>query len=265
MGQKYQIDAVLSEGLRRLYYEFPVELADYDINDNWSRISKEGGNDILMDIANLAREQNLLSILPLALHCCSSEEYSDAIAKGIKREDQTVATLSPVNERAVWAASHPLLRIQTTTTYAWLLAFRSDDSCADEDDCENARAHIARRSFFPVSTQHDCLSPWDEDWEEDLCSACVSKAQTIHSAGRQSYWNQLPSIFDLPDWEELKKDRLLSTMCVVSGLSFSLSLLTKGDSVYLDDPKSRPINAPCKFFEFFFLFHSECTLMGDRI
>ncbi|KZP04454.1 hypothetical protein FIBSPDRAFT_843993 [Athelia psychrophila] len=124
LGQKYQIDAVLSEALKRLYHEFSVELEDFDIASDWTMISD--GDGTLIDVANLARAQNLLSVLPVALHYCSGT-YSHVLVKGVAREDDTVATLSPINERVVLAAKDPLLRLQSTTTFSWLIANGSDD------------------------------------------------------------------------------------------------------------------------------------------
>lgn len=209
MGQKYQIDVVLGEALKRLYREFPVELGDFDTLGDWTMISNSGGNDF--DIVNLAREQNLLSVLPLALHCCGGIR-SNTMVKGVKREDHTVATLSPMDEKAVFAASHPRLILMATTTFSWLDADGSDD-CETREECDAGRNQILRDSFFPYPV-HNCLATWQQEWEVDMCGDCISKAQYLHSIGRQRYWDALPSTFGLPDWEELKKERILSIVCV---------------------------------------------------
>ncbi|KZP29328.1 hypothetical protein FIBSPDRAFT_816281 [Athelia psychrophila] len=207
LGQKYQIDAVLSEALKRLYHEFPVELEDYDINNCWAMISNS--DCILIDVANLAREQNLLSVLPLALECCSRED-SDFLVKGVKREGHSV-TLSPADERMVFAANDPLLRLQSTTTFSWLTA-DGPDECEAPDDCNNGRNQILRDSFFPCSL-YASLATWDQEWEEyTICDECLAKAKGLHASGRQRYWDNIPSIFGLPGWEELKKERVLSNI-----------------------------------------------------
>ncbi|KZP29333.1 hypothetical protein FIBSPDRAFT_1038996 [Athelia psychrophila] len=209
LGQKYQIDAVLSEALGRLYYEFPDDLDDVDEADNWTKISESAG--IFIDVANLAREQNLLSALPLALRYCSLED-SDDIVKGVAREDHTVATLSPINERVVLAAKDPLLRLQSTTTFSWLIANGSDDF-AMPACCNTERMQLVVSKFFPLP-EYDGLKSWEEGWEDSICAACVVKAKALHASGRQRYWNKLPSIFGLPDWEELEKERVLSAIIV---------------------------------------------------
>ncbi|KZP29322.1 hypothetical protein FIBSPDRAFT_1038987 [Athelia psychrophila] len=208
LGQKYQIDAVLSEALKRLYNEFPVELKNLDDKRyDWDKISYSKGINI--DVANLAREQNLLSVLPYALHLCCYVR-SDVTMQGVQRKDNTIAKLAPINERAVLAASHSILLLQSSTTFSWLTADGSDE-CDTHQDCNNGRNQILRDSFFPLPI-YTCLATWAREWEENMCGACVLKAQDFHAVGRQKYWDELPSTFGLPDWEELKKERVLSNI-----------------------------------------------------
>ncbi|KZP29334.1 hypothetical protein FIBSPDRAFT_927094 [Athelia psychrophila] len=212
LGQKYQIDAVLSEALRRLYYEFPVDLSQLDeihtnaVNGTAIIIKK---NSVYIDVANLALEQNLLSVLPLALQHCSTAR-SHTIVKGVKREDHTVATLSPINKEAVLAASCSLLRLQALTTFCWL--YPPVTACQTPEDCEHGRNQMTKTLFYPVPV-YSGLVRWCEDWENDVCDSCVVRGRNLHHNGRRLYWDKLPSIFGLPEWEELKKERISSMTC----------------------------------------------------
>jgi hypothetical protein len=38
------------------------------------------------------------------------------------------------------------------------------------------------------------------------CPACKHKINELNTAGRQKTWDELPSFFDLPPWNELKND-----------------------------------------------------------
>lgn len=225
LGKKYQIDAVLSEALRRLYHEFPVELAELD-QSRAKTTAITRSDSTYIDVVNLAREQNLLSVLPYALHCCS-KKFSDDLVKGAKREDHTIAVLSSIDERAVLVATHPLLRLRATTTFSWLDA-PGHEGCKINEACEHGRNRLMKKSLFPVHV-YGGLICWKDDWEWDICAHCVMRAKRLHGVGRYEYWSQLPSIFGLPNWEELKKERILSTtyallcfpslFCSHSGLS----------------------------------------------
>ncbi|KAJ7431896.1 hypothetical protein B0H11DRAFT_2209946 [Mycena galericulata] len=42
------------------------------------------------------------------------------------------------------------------------------------------------------------------EWKEiDLCKVCLKSAKEIYKAGRVRLWDALPSLFELPPWEEL--------------------------------------------------------------
>lgn len=55
---------------------------------------------------------------------------------------------------------------------------------------------------------YDGLVGWEEDWEDCICNKCALKVKELHASGRQSFWNKIPSIYGLPDWEELKNERI---------------------------------------------------------
>lgn len=41
----------------------------------------------------------------------------------------------------------------------------------------------------------------------ELCDQCIGIAKQSHAQGRKDFWDQLPEVFDLPEWNELKKER----------------------------------------------------------
>jgi hypothetical protein len=50
------------------------------------------------------------------------------------------------------------------------------------------------------------LELWDIEYEVAFCGPCIAEFKTTHNAGCLSVWNELPSIFGLPGWEELLKE-----------------------------------------------------------
>jgi hypothetical protein len=47
------------------------------------------------------------------------------------------------------------------------------------------------------------------DWRllENLCPACLAVLQQTHEDARQAFWDKLPEIYGLPEWEELERLR----------------------------------------------------------
>ncbi|KAJ7026982.1 hypothetical protein C8F04DRAFT_1005370 [Mycena alexandri] len=56
------------------------------------------------------------------------------------------------------------------------------------------------------------LEFWDEsDWEDmkpDFCQGCLASFQESYARGRKMFWEELPTTFGLPAWEELNKAKV---------------------------------------------------------
>lgn len=48
------------------------------------------------------------------------------------------------------------------------------------------------------------LAPWVDSDAEGLCDQCTEVAKDVFETGRRVIWDNLPSYFDLPKWEDLK-------------------------------------------------------------
>ncbi|KIM82702.1 hypothetical protein PILCRDRAFT_454215 [Piloderma croceum F 1598] len=94
LGKKYEIDSLRAEAECRLAAHFPSSLKD------WDRSLSAIGPSLIQyyrglefDVANLARDQNLLSILPAALYSCSLLGMRE-ILRGISIGSGKVVSLS---------------------------------------------------------------------------------------------------------------------------------------------------------------------------
>lgn len=70
LGRKYDFEVLRIEALRRIFYEAPATLEEFDKRDSECRILYRGVPAFWLDMLNLAREQDLQSVLPLALYMC---------------------------------------------------------------------------------------------------------------------------------------------------------------------------------------------------
>lgn len=206
LGNKYEIEVLRAEALKRLFFEFPWDILAFNqVYDTDARGTLIQDDDwTWIDAANLAREQNVLSVLPIALYWCCREWSVAQLEEGQRRPDGTIATLSPVNERACFRAYSELLKLKENT-WAWALATKTAHGCENQV-CSMERVQAMRDHLFPTSVS-GCLQRWKERYTKGLCLSCTTTANKLQNQGQKETWNALPSAFGLPSWEELVKDR----------------------------------------------------------
>lgn len=150
-------------------------------------------------------EQNILSALPLARYCCYWLLF---------KQENLFETRLNIQEAITFATSITLMRLQGETTFSWItFPLAKYDRCQAGAGCAAARSKVAIKLFFPVSHIKG-LVRWEKKWERGMCTACIDVALVEHRNGRRHFWEALPSIFGLPGWEELNKERDQSRRCV---------------------------------------------------
>ncbi|KAF7967498.1 hypothetical protein HWV62_34071 [Athelia sp. TMB] len=210
LGKKWQVDTIFKEGLKRLLYEYPSTLDDFDALVHYSQVTDS--NWVEIDVARLAREQNLLSILPVALYgCIFTIQDAKELAKGVVRGDGSVAQLAPDDLISCLVAYQSLATLQAETTLAWMNAAPEKyNDCKNKDRklCAAVRTQLRSTISFP-SVNVRGLDSWSifaqSQSVDGMCTACVEVASEMHGSGRVDFWDGLPGIFGLPSWEELRK------------------------------------------------------------
>ncbi|KZP13428.1 hypothetical protein FIBSPDRAFT_936380 [Athelia psychrophila] len=116
--------------------EYPSTVEEYDKIKAWSMAagSKVGG--IHFAVVNLAREQGILSVLPLSL--------------GVPSGDGTTTMILPDNLIASLGAWNSIGLKQSTTTLAWINSPTSTyPTCANSTQCTKFRVEVRRNIFYP--------------------------------------------------------------------------------------------------------------------
>ncbi|KAJ7890756.1 hypothetical protein B0H13DRAFT_876739 [Mycena leptocephala] len=91
--------------------------------------------------------------------------------------------------------------------------FSTLSHCSESEKCNTTKdttvSHYFQSLWHPGS-----LSPLETwscsawDWMSNhLCNHCLAQAKTHHATILQEVWDDLPEMFDLPSWEELKTMR----------------------------------------------------------
>lgn len=210
LGRKYDIQQLHSEALKRLTFEFPSTLEEYDCSiENYTFIddSDIDRSNLLLAVIHLARETDNLSVLPAALYNFCFYYKIRAMIDFFQQSDGTSYAMCLADQRTVIGGWHSLVEMQTKETFAWLAnedMFK--DICITDGVCTKSRNRLLLANWHP-SPWCIALNAWAPHLEDGQCLGCIAKSKKVHNAGRQNVWNKLPSIFGLPGWEELKKQQ----------------------------------------------------------
>ena len=157
-------------------------------------------------MVNIARQCEASILLPRALLCCSFDlKPSDLV-----RNDMSGEKLS-LSDRATLADATPkLFDSLKKALYQPIEAPSQDDlaACSDVISCRAAFVEVREEL---AKTLWACFSFNRLDGRHlkrkypDICAPCVARLEASFAIGSKRIWDELPSYFDLPPWEELQK------------------------------------------------------------
>ena len=154
-------------------------------------------SDTVMRAIRLAQENNVLEALPYAYYCVSRFPHKRLLKErsgDISWKDKTICLVG--RERLLWA--------QMSMSYSFLLLFQRSPKCQTLL-CAHARGPHAEWHVLENFRSPHPLREYDR-WESlNVCSDCVRYCQARHLEGRKEVWKHLPTLFELPTWEELKE------------------------------------------------------------
>ncbi|KAJ7772079.1 hypothetical protein DFH07DRAFT_879163 [Mycena maculata] len=204
LGRKYDFREILDATVERVTFENPTTLEEFPSGKyNPTRIDYHPG--LVFDMITLIRENNILSALPCAYYRAILF-HSVNIIDGIPREDGTLAALASIDQRRCGLAREKLIKTQLKTGYTigWLRDQGRAD-CTNTSSCDAKRTEILYHYL-------DILNLWalgriaQATMGKSLCEACRKHAIESNESGRKKLWEELPSFFELPPWNELKND-----------------------------------------------------------
>ncbi|KZP04394.1 hypothetical protein FIBSPDRAFT_405005 [Athelia psychrophila] len=207
LGRKYDIQSLHIDARKRLYRRFPATLEDDDAvrYSEWVGLKPTETGTRYIELVTLARRAELLSILPHVLYRCC-QLYPEIITDNI-----SAPALPPGDQMACMTGHRAACISQAHTTYGWLYNGAPAASCITQNKCSAARQRYLLEWFTPVPSPSG-LDLWSQvcgSFYSDmaLCKHCVASAQSQHEVGRANFWEQLPSLFGLPPWTELLRER----------------------------------------------------------
>jgi len=153
-------------------------------------------SDTVMRAIKLAQENDIYEALPYAYYCVSRFPHKRLLKErpgDISWKDKAICLVG--RERLHWA--------QMSMSYAFLLVFHRSPVCQNLL-CAHARGPHAEWHLLENDRSPHPLREYDR-WDSlNVCADCVAYCQARHLEGRKDVWKYLPTLFELPPWEELR-------------------------------------------------------------
>ncbi|KAJ7070038.1 hypothetical protein C8F01DRAFT_1115071 [Mycena amicta] len=207
LSKKYDIRPFREECIRRLKGEFPATLGEYEVVcHEWTNFdvpdeASRSSTDVKVQVANLAREVGLYSVLPTAFFDIA--RCADDTIPGVLNEH--VSKLSIVDQLACLTGYVELTQSYTKTPLKWLEPgqYIPCEDCTQESVCASSQKDLVVAWAARPTVVIGVLNKWEEEWDSEICVACRIVARKVHEEARKACWEKLPSYFGLPDWQEL--------------------------------------------------------------
>ncbi|KAJ7270066.1 hypothetical protein B0H12DRAFT_823555 [Mycena haematopus] len=207
LGRKYDFKELLESAMWRLTFEFPATLEEYDRMRPYKPTRLLGQSGLTFDIISLARENDILSVLPCAYYRAVSIFPLNDLLAGIPRPDGTLASLAPVDLHQCLLGREKLKHVQFQKEYAygWFRFWSPGEDCSGgSEQCAKVRDALLW-DHWDTPKVH-ALWSISSDASKKLCSSCRKSVKELNTAGKKRTWDELPVFFGLRPWNELKND-----------------------------------------------------------
>ncbi|KAJ6500845.1 hypothetical protein C8R45DRAFT_979321 [Mycena sanguinolenta] len=229
LSHKYEVNYLRRRALVHLSSGFPADLPEVDrlgadtLRPSWGITSTlpltadiPPPPDLWISIIQLAREVDALWILPDAFYqlanvCSSGRDILASIKPAVF--NRRSAQLSEADQTGFMNGYCAQINIGASDVMRFLHEPSLIEGCLCPENCMSIRLDaidmVRHNRTFP-KYKADPLMLWceaDDDWSRvsDSCDICIEAMKRTHRDARQAFWDQLPQMYGLPAWDELKK------------------------------------------------------------
>ncbi|CAA7261832.1 unnamed protein product [Cyclocybe aegerita] len=212
MGKKYDITYLRDRALKKLRRCFPTTINGWDASLRDGKDSTLNFDPLVYTIESvisLAHTHGIPSILPSAFLFYASQVPPDRILRGDYDVLSHEARIQCILGRDDLA--HRIYTIVQGWT-ADTRKFMSDLKC-EPDDCAGLSRMEVLEDLGDVLWLADEKTVWGlnadipkraSDTLRYICEPCATSVKKCYDDARQEIWKELPEIFALPEWEQLK-------------------------------------------------------------
>ncbi|KAG6914731.1 hypothetical protein DXG01_015698 [Tephrocybe rancida] len=194
VSTKYNIYILRQKCISILRGIFPTSLNDCDmlLSSGYSYNASA-----IVQAIPLARETNIPEILPWAFYVSSSIS-EDALLKD--------SVLSWKDKALCLVGKDQLWSFQKSQTHRFLFEFSKAPACVLA--CQSRLPQLMTwRRTEELRTKPHPLESFDE-WDSlKVCLRCLEHSQILHQKAREKVWDELPSVYHLGSWEDIRTDQ----------------------------------------------------------
>jgi len=213
LSTKYEVTYLRTRIIRDLCSTFPTKLDQWRLRDaylveyfDWRPLA----------VVLLAKEMDIPAVLPAAL--CSFTtglgNLNDILAGTTLPDGSTLSLDRATADLCVVAREQLGSRVRDTLLKSY---FEGDaaDNCQTADHCNMRRINTLRlyektpNTLVPHPFLLEMLSFRPNIQMTGVCGACIEEAEATFDDEQNKLWEELPSFFNLPPWEELRATLLL--------------------------------------------------------
>jgi len=199
LSSKYNVEYLRERAIAHLTECFPTTLGEWNLRHNANIMETFPARPFL--VLQLARKFDIPAMLPAAMYCCACTPDIKSLCDGITSIDGSHIELDWEDKRSCLLARQKLYDAQRIRLFGCLLDLPTCARC-DSGKLEYLRRleHKSIQSGFPYPFQQK----FDLSFDQAVCKECYNRSFSSFSAARQELWDDLPSLFDLPSWAELR-------------------------------------------------------------
>ncbi|KAJ6497612.1 hypothetical protein C8R45DRAFT_1093963 [Mycena sanguinolenta] len=207
LGRKYDFKNILDSAVARVTDQNPTTLEEYHawvVDGNYKPTRIISYPDYAIDVLTLARANNIGLALPVAYYRTLTRS-TNQLLHAAQSKDEASPSLALIDLGRCFVGRQRLVakQFQPGYTLGWLREWPFAD-------CESpAKCSAKRKSKFHSYMDRQSVEPFGgraEEWTKSLCVPCYQHAIESLNAGKAKMWEDLPGVFDLPAWSELKND-----------------------------------------------------------
>ncbi|KAJ7059583.1 hypothetical protein C8F01DRAFT_1145027 [Mycena amicta] len=214
LSDKYEVASLRQRAIRHLSDVRPTTLEEWqgrNLNSALHASIESGGH---FKLIALARQFSLDWLLPGAFYDLCDENADE--------EEILQNPLSTSDKCLFFAGRRVLEGAENSLMLEFLWTPLEGDGCPSPATCSTARNRLRRQAEAWRCDRHTPpnlpLLIWrDEYWTwtalSTLCPSCLLEMKRLHQNALEEFWQRLPSIFNLPEWDTLEamKEEALKT------------------------------------------------------
>ncbi|KAJ7148539.1 hypothetical protein C8R43DRAFT_1108075 [Mycena crocata] len=203
LSHKYDVPYLRRRALQHLETTYPTCLSVDESREGNDTISEETSTQRFMTI-QVATEVGALWLLPVAYHDLCKQTISTIISElwwnSIGEKERTACLVGHSKQLQYFPRIFKFL----------FVVKEPNTECHDWPECNRIRLQYVHDMDI-WQNMHWTLDAWPRTGEDignlGMCEDCTTEAEAMYATARQAFWDQLPTMFGLPGWEELEEMR----------------------------------------------------------